>query len=114
MEGYTDQNDSLNVGLHEMAHAIHFEDRIANEEYGFLNPDALAKLEYLFEREKTQIEDGTQTYLRSYAATNHYEFFAVSIEHFFEDPAGMKRNIPDLYDTLRILINQDPLQLVNP
>ena len=43
-----------------------------------------------------------------------YEFFAVSIEHFFEDPKGMVKNIPDLYETLKILLNQDPLVLLEP
>ena len=114
IEGYTDQTDSLNVGLHEMAHAIHFEDRIANEEYGFLDSRSLDTLHKIFLREQAGINNGIQTYIRPYGATNEYEFFAVSIEHFFEDPVGLRKNVPDLYETLKILLNQDPIRLVNP
>ena len=33
--------DGLNLGLHEMAHALHLENATTNEEYGFLDDDVL-------------------------------------------------------------------------
>jgi len=114
IEGYTNGTDSLNVGLHELAHAIHFENRIRNEEYGFLDEASLEKLHRIFLREQEKIRDGSQKYLRAYAATDEYEFFAVSIEHFFEDPKGLKENIPDLYKTLLNLLNHDPARFTGP
>lgn len=111
VDGYADLNDAYNVGIHEMAHAIHFENRIKNDEYNFLDYDALKKLSRITQREMPTLKSGESHFLRSYAGTNEYEFFAVSLEHFFEDPVGMKKAIPDLYDTIKTLINQDPIKL---
>ncbi len=37
-EGYAQSDDSLNLGLHEMAHALEIENLIYNDEYDFLSP----------------------------------------------------------------------------
>lgn len=113
VHGYGDLRDSYNVGIHEMAHAIHFENRIKNEEYDFLNHEALRSLEKITVRETMQIKMGNPHLLRSYAGTNHYEFFAVSLEYFFEQPDQMHLQLPDLYKTLKLLLNQDPLKMYN-
>lgn len=113
VQGYGDLRDSYNVGIHEMAHAIHFENRIRNEEYDFLNRDALRILEKITSRELMLLRTGNNHLLRSYAGTNEYEFFAVSLEYFFEQPDKMKQELPDLYTTLKALLNQDPLKLYN-
>ena len=49
-----------------------------------------------------------QSYLRNYALTNIHEFWAVSVEAFFENPADLKMNMPQLYDALCRVLNQDP------
>ncbi len=46
--------------------------------------------------------------LRSYAATNEAEFFAVATEVFFERPGIMKRRAPDLYEELQRFYGFDP------
>ena len=66
------------------------------------------KFHQIYFRETKVFNEKGEHYLRAYAFTNEYEFFAVSIEHFFEDPKGMKAAHPDLYDCLKKLINQDP------
>jgi Mlc titration factor MtfA (ptsG expression regulator) len=50
-----------------------------------------------------------RSYLRDYAFTNVQEFWAVSVEAFFENPAGLKQSLPQLYGTLCDILNQDPL-----
>jgi len=111
VDGYANLTDAYNVGIHEMAHAIHFENRIKNDEYNFLDYETLKRLDRITQRELPNLRNGSSHFLRSYAGTNEYEFFAVSLEHFFEDPIGMKKNLPDLYDTIKTLINQDPIKL---
>ena len=113
VHGYADLTDSFNVGLHEMAHAIHFENRIKNEEFDFLNKDALATLNTITSREIPKIKNSEPHLLRPYAGTNEYEFFAVSLEYFFEQPKTMSEQHPDLYQTIAILLRQDPLKLYN-
>lgn len=111
VDGYADLEDSYNVGIHEMAHAIHFENRIRNDEYNFMDYQALKNLNIITEREIPRIRSGEPHFLRSYAGTNEYEFFAVSLEHFFENPWGMEKSLPDLYETIKTLVNQDPIKL---
>jgi len=43
VEGYINTDDSRNVGLHEMAHALRIENRIRNEDYNFFDPYLLDK-----------------------------------------------------------------------
>ena len=40
---------------------------------------------------------------------NYQEFWAESIEVFFENPAKMMKVFPELYDALGKVLNQDPL-----
>jgi Mlc titration factor MtfA (ptsG expression regulator) len=44
-----------------------------------------------------------------YAATDEGEFFAVSSEAFFVDPAPLAHDLPEWYDLLRTYYRQDPL-----
>lgn len=111
VDGFANLNDSLNLGIHEMAHAIHFENKIRNEEFEFLDSKALQKLENITAVEMVKIQDGDPHFFRSYAGTNEYEFFAVALEYFFEKPVELNAALPELYSTLVMLLNQDPMKL---
>ena len=39
------------------------------------------------------------------------EFFAVAVEHFFEAPAEFQKELPDIYNHLCVLLNQNPLNV---
>ena len=110
VDGYADPSDSYNVGIHEMAHAIHFENQIRNEEYDFLDKSALTKWNQLSAVEMDKLRSGKPHFFRSYAGTNEYEFFAVALEYFFEKSIEFKQALPDLYGVLVKLLNQDPSQ----
>jgi Mlc titration factor MtfA (ptsG expression regulator) len=56
-----------------------------------------------------QVITNRQSYLRSYAFSNLHEFWAVSVEAFFDNPEGLKKNMPELYGALCRVLNQDPL-----
>lgn|SRR5690606_1817207 len=47
--------------------------------------------------------------LDPYAAADEAEFFAVSSEHFFVDPAPLAEALPEWYGLLRAYYRQDPL-----
>lgn len=108
LEGYANPLDKYNLGLHEMAHALkldvehgfHYDDKFGNY---------LDKWQEVALPEFERLQRGEHSFLRSYGGTNMHEFFAVCIEHFFEDPAGFCKNLPDLYNHLSYLLNQDPL-----
>lgn len=109
-EGNHWPENSYNVGLHEMAHALLLENRIQNREYNFLSDESI---EYFFacaEQEREQILDGECLSLRAYATTSRAEFFAVAVETFFEQPRELKAGCPQLYEALAQLLNQNPLE----
>jgi Mlc titration factor MtfA (ptsG expression regulator) len=110
--GYA-ENEGVNLGLHEMAHALHLENRIRNGEFAFFPKQELAYWDQLAVYEIEKLRSGGQSIFRSYGGTNSYEFFAVAIEHFFERPQEFKDYSEELYITLGKLLNQDPLYLVN-
>lgn len=111
LKGYQISDDGVNVGLHEMAHALQMEDIISNEEYSFLDEEVLDRWQVLAGREIERIRKGENKFLRQYAATNQEEFFAVCVEQFFEQPGAFKKQLPQVYTTLAELLQQDPLAL---
>lgn len=109
VSGYIEQ-DGINLGLHEMAHALHLENRIMNNEYGFFNEAHLKEWDRLSELEIEKVRTSNQHFFREYAGQDLEEFFAVAVEYFFEMPAEFKQNLPELYASLSKLLNQDPLK----
>jgi Mlc titration factor MtfA (ptsG expression regulator) len=107
--GYMKQNDNVNVAVHEMAHALLYNNFFA--QYGM---DAHFRMNYEHFSTTTgpilaKVITNRHSYLRSYAFSNLHEFWAVSVEAFFDNPRGLKENMPDLYTSLCRVLNQDPL-----
>jgi Mlc titration factor MtfA (ptsG expression regulator) len=111
IDGYIEPNDSRNLGLHEMAHALRFESKIRSEEFPPFEEDLLNKFDAYAHRICHDPKFGTMTFFRPYACTNEHEFFSVAVENFFERPQEFKNTIPELYAILVSLLAQDPLQL---
>lgn len=109
-DGYEDYSDSINIGLHEMAHALSFDAYL-----GYAD----ASDRKFKQRLKEFSEEGVPVFralkkfsnyvLDDYASTNFDEFWAVSVETFFEEPEKFKQNLPDLYKDMCDTLNQDPL-----
>jgi MtfA peptidase len=109
LQGYGDATDNVNVAIHEMAHALEHE--------SFIN-EADVDRDFRADFDKLSVASGPVfagaivnrgSYLRNYAFTNMQEFWAVSVEAFFENPAALKQSLPQLYGTLCDILNQDPL-----
>ena len=49
-----------------------------------------------------------------YAETNLQEFWAESVELFFEKPFDFNSHYPNVYKALKLLLNQDPLNKTFP
>ncbi len=105
------EDEGLNLGLHEMAHALHLENAIRNEEFDFLPKEGLKKWDELALNEIEKINDGASDFFRNYAATDRFEFFAVAIENFFERPEAFFAYNSELYEALASVLNQDPVKL---
>ncbi|WMJ72340.1 zinc-dependent peptidase [Cytophagaceae bacterium ABcell3] len=109
-DGYIKHDDTYNVGLHEMAHALKLENSIKNKEYRFLDEKKLLNWKTLADDEFNNIKTGQASFLRKYATSNRDEFFPVCVEHFFERPCEFKQESPHLYRALAELLQQDILE----
>ena len=105
--GLDTDNDGINLGIHEMAHALQLE-LFLQEDYENFFGSYYIKWQQEAEKERLAIADQTDGLLRDYAGTNMAEFFAVCAENFFERPKEFKAMKPELYQRFSILLNQDP------
>jgi len=112
VDGYLSK-DGRNLGLHEMAHALRLENRIINQEHGFLDDKLLALWEQCAYKTMQEINSGLETFFREYGGVNNEEFFAVAVENFFERPIAFKQKHPHTYQILCKLLRQDPSLLEN-
>lgn len=110
--GYADPTDGINLGLHEMAHALKLENVIRNEEHSFLARREYDKWLRIAEEEIAKIRGGEDSLFRAYAGTDEDEFFATGMELYFEKPQELYEFNAELYKTLSSLLNQDTRKLV--
>jgi len=110
VEGYATR-EGVNLGIHEMAHALQLENIVQNHEYNFLDEETQELWNQLASEEIQKIRRGETSFFREYAATDHAEFFAVAVENFFERPQEFSAYNYQLYRCLCELLRQDPLLL---
>lgn len=107
LEGLKIENDNLNLGLHELAHALHF---TCLKRKNFTSKKFINKFDELLLRlrdrrlQRKIIKSG---YLREYGFTNQYEFLSVLVEHFFETPDEFQQKLPEIYSYVSQMLNLD-------
>ncbi|MDO6429155.1 zinc-dependent peptidase [Flavitalea sp. BT771] len=106
---FTDYSDGQNVGLHEMAHALTYVNFTVDDGKDDTFHDKFKDFSEVARPIFERMQAGESTILDPYAATNYQEFWAVSIETFFERAHAFKKQLPELYTSLCSLLNQDPL-----
>ncbi len=111
VEGYA-AKEGINLGLHEMAHALQLENIIMNDEFGFMDDDDIRVWQQLAAEEIVRINTGTGKFFRAYGGVDHAEFFAVAVENYFERPKEFKAYDVKLYNTMCRLLKQDPILLM--
>ncbi len=99
--------DGSNVVLHELAHLFDIDGTGADGIPTFLDAASNDAWRALADAEMRKARTG-QSVLRSYAAHDRAELFAVSTEQFFERPARLRARHPELYDALRAIYALDP------
>lgn len=109
LNGIADEKDGVNLGIHEVAHALKLENQIYyNDESEFFNPTVYHSFLLAANQEIQKIKAGSPTVFRSSASLNEDEFFAVSLETFFEMPHEFFEYNAELYGVLVRLMRQDP------
>jgi len=106
LEGNSIANDNINLGLHEFAHALHFEMKLQQHPNSHYFKKYFLKL--LLEIRKAEKREKllNTTYFRMYAFENKYEFLAVLIENYFETPDDFQKEFPVFYQKIRKMLNQ--------
>lgn len=112
IKGLNNREDGQNVVMHEFAHQLDQTD-IAD---GVPDLDTAHDLAHwarafapAYERLVDEVNDGrTNTTMDDYGATNAAEFFAVSVETFFEKPRQLREDEPELYEQLKRYFMLDP------
>jgi hypothetical protein len=105
-QGFSNQTNKKNVGVHEFAHLI---DKHDGEIDGFphdMDEDDEALWVQLAEIEIEKIKKGKSD-INPYAGTNYAEFFAVTVEYFKERPELFKKKHPKFYAILDDYFDHD-------
>lgn len=109
-KGNADREDGINLGVHEIAHALKLENKIINRDHSFIQPKDYKDFQMAY---KSFIEGygNAHGFLRDYAKTNIHEFFAVCCENFIERPKEFQSKVPALYRLMVRILRQDPASI---
>ncbi|HJX80658.1 MAG TPA: zinc-dependent peptidase, partial [Candidatus Udaeobacter sp.] len=108
-----DPSDGKNVVLHEFAHQLDYENHAADGVPGLATREQQSAWSEVMRTEFASLraadESGIPTLLDTYGATDPVEFFAVSVEAFFEQPRALRARHPRLYAELQNYFRQNPV-----
>ncbi|RTY90919.1 zinc-dependent peptidase [Flavobacterium sp. GT3R68] len=104
-QGFQLEADNLNLGLHEFAHALHFHGLKGRDQSSIVFSDGYVNIKEYLVRPNVLKLLVASNYFRIYAYTNQMEFLAVILEHFFETPQVFKKELPELFEKVRMMIN---------
>jgi len=112
--GAADPSDAKNVVLHEFAHQLDYENHAADGVPALATSEEKSAWSEVIGSEFASLraadESGIPTLLDTYGATDPVEFFAVSVEAFFERPRALRAYHPKLYAELQKYFRQDPVE----
>jgi Mlc titration factor MtfA (ptsG expression regulator) len=108
LEGYKDIADGRNTGLHELAHALYYQTFVVEENVDRNFRDSFDLFSEYGNKVYAQENLPGNNLYSDYALKNFQEFWAESMEIFFEKPWQLKNAYPSLYAALVELLNQDP------
>jgi Mlc titration factor MtfA (ptsG expression regulator) len=108
VEGFLDAKDGVNLGIHEIAHALKLANQIESDGEKEFEPQAWAKYKSLVPFELEKVRRGENSLFREAATLNEHEFFAVALENFFERPWEFFNERQELYLAIVQLLKQDP------
>jgi Mlc titration factor MtfA (ptsG expression regulator) len=110
IQGFKNNNDKSNVGIHEFVHILDSADGVLDGLPTHFMSDELIKLWLkVAEDEMANIKADDST-IRAYGATNEQEFLTVCSEYFFERPEKLLEEHPEVYALLSRTFLQDPAE----
>jgi len=119
LAGGRNDDDGMNVVIHEFAHQIDQYDGIADGVPKLPTREDYARWASVMELHYRELKEASKTrdpepFLDPYGATDPCEFFAVATESFFEDPLDLEYEHPELYEVLAKFYGLDPAGWTKP
>lgn len=113
LAGGSNDDDGMNVVIHEFAHQIDQYNGVADGLPKLESREACVRWGSVMERHYEELKEASKTrdpepFLDPYGATDPCEFFAVATEAFFEDPLDLDYEHPELYGLLADFYGLDP------
>lgn len=105
IQGFKQESDGQNTGIHEFVHLLDGSDGEFDGIPGLLDKQYVLPWLGILHKEMKRIARGDSR-LRDYGASNKMEFFAVASEYFFERPADLKKNYPELFSILETIFKK--------
>ena len=106
LKGFDNESDNINLGIHELTHAIHINSMKERDVSSIIFNDSFKELSTLFfENESLRETLKESDYFRKYAFTNQFEFLAVAIENFIETPQEFRSQFPEIYNKIKQMLN---------
>lgn len=107
-QGFENQSDKYNVGIHEFIHLFDKQDGdVDGVPAIYMEHQAILPWINLIKKNTEEMLKGKSD-INPYGATNPQEFLAVTGEYFFERPRLFKEKHPELYAALSEAFNADP------
>lgn len=104
--------EGYNTVIHELAHKLDYSSGSVNGcpalHENMHVRDWRAAFEPAYEDLCRRVDAGEETAIDPYAVEAPEEFFAVTSEYFFEQPALLKHIYPEVYAQMRLFYRQDP------
>lgn len=113
MKSHQNDQDNVNLALHEFTHVLHWNALRSNEMSAIVFYDEFREMFEIFKDKAKMDAIREKGYFREYAYENQFEFLSVILEHFFETPQTFKTELPDLFERTRKMINFDEKLLYN-
>lgn len=108
MEGIAVDNNNIDLGIHEFAHAVYFS--LSRQGTGqisrsFIFMKQFEDIDLMLEDKKYFDQLKNSDYFRQYAFVSRIEFISVILECFFETPEIFRHRFPELYKKVKNMIS---------
>jgi len=104
-EGNMAYDSGVNLGIHEITHAIHYKAMRGSDISSEIFHDTFRKLEKHLADPQVNKQLLETNIIRAYGYTDKFEFIAVLVENFMEAPERLRENLPSIYTYVKQMLN---------
>jgi MtfA peptidase len=114
LNDYVQHSDGFHVGLHEMSHALYIQKMVIENGYAAKFRKKFMELMDCCQMGLSTERGGYRDLYSPYSEKDEQEFWAESVELFFERPNDLWAQYPEIFSAMTTLLNQDPRNSGDP